>query len=173
MQTILALRDVVTDKGEPSALLAGIIVNFNSIKEGIQSSLNDGEKLDEETAAAVFEIKRELIKRLTGDSMVLTEAIQKCITIEDIFDVRTDNNLSARTLVGQINTSELKTSKHFLFVAANMHILAYQGLTVTTTAPRSFFREYISLFDSSLATLNHIRGSRFEEVSAYVPSCCR
>ena len=37
-----------------------------------------------------------------------------------------------------------------------MHILAFNGLTLTATASRSFFREYISLFDSSLSTLEHM-----------------
>jgi len=168
MQTIFALRRAVADKGEPSALLAEIINNFNSIKEGIQNSLNNGEKLDEKTASAVFEIKREFIKSLTGETMALTETIQKCTTIEDILDVRTNNNLSARKLVGQINTSEFKARKHLLFVAANMHILAYQGLTVTTKAPRSFFREYISLYDSSLSTLNHILTSEAADSKKYL-----
>ena len=37
-----------------------------------------------------------------------------------------------------------------------MHILAFNGLILTTTVPRSFFRVYISLFDSSLSTLEHL-----------------
>ena len=168
MQTIFALRRAVADKGEQSTLLSGIIENFNSIKEGIQNSLSNSQKLDEKTASEVFEIKRELIKSLTGESMALTETIQKCKTIEDILDVRTNNNLSARTLVGQIDTNENKARKHLIFVAANMHILAYKGLTLTATAPRSFFRDYISLFDSSLSTLNHILTSEGADSKKYL-----
>ena len=112
IQTIFALRSAVVDKGEKSVLLSGIIENISSIKEGIQNSLCNNQKLDEKTSSEVFEIKSLLNKSLTVESMTLTEAIQKSKTIEDIIYVRTNNNFIARTLVGQIDTNESKAIKH-------------------------------------------------------------
>ena len=70
--------------------------------------------------------------------------------------MRTNNNFSARTLVDKIDANQSKTIEHLIFVVANMHIIVFNGITLTATASRSFFCKNISLFDSSLSALEHI-----------------
>ena len=152
IQLILALKCAIGDKNDQSPLLDGIIQNFETIREGVLKSVESNSKLDKDTAAQVYAIKREFIKMITGASMQLTEDIQKTTSIDGVLDVRTNNNLSARRLVGQCDPTNEKERKHLLFVASNMQILAHQGIAVTPTTPRTFIREFISLFDSSMAT---------------------
>ena len=156
IEYIISLRCSIIDKGESTPLLDGIIDNFRSIKEGVELAVSNNSSLDEDTASQVKSIKREFIKMITGATMQLTEDIQKTTCIDEVLDVRSNNNLNARTLIGQIDTSDSKEQKHLLFVASNMALLAHQGIKVSNNTPRSFLREFISLFDSSINTFCHL-----------------
>ena len=119
------------------------------------------ENIDNQTslrqAINLFDIEALLKLNIDVDEIVvhpqhIEEDIQKTTSIDGVLDVRTNNNLSARRLVGQCDPTNEKERKHLLFVASNMQILAHQGIAVTPTTPRTFIREFISLFDSSMAT---------------------
>lgn len=164
MQEFIALNCAVIDRNEKSDLLSGIIDNFSTFQDGVESAVNSQtDKLDEKTTAAVYEMKRKFIQMITGATMELAETIQKSENIDSILDVRNLNNLSARTLVGQIDPSKAESRKHLLFVASNMQLLSQRGLEVSQATPLTFYREYVSLFDQSLLTLKTILGDNAQE----------
>ncbi|EAY19386.1 hypothetical protein TVAG_101030 [Trichomonas vaginalis G3] len=155
MQEFIALNCVVNDRNEKSDLLTGIIENFSTFQAGIEETVSKNEtNLDEKTKEGVLEMKRKFIIMITGATMDVAESIQKSSNIDSILDVRNNKNLSARTQIGQIDPSNIDARKHLLHVAANMQLLSQRGLEVTPQTPLTFYREYLSLFDQSIASFN-------------------
>jgi len=162
---IVSLRAAAENKGVSSATLPSIINSYQELSEEINLAVVQHSQLKPESRATIDKIMRIMIKEITGETMQLTDTIHKAQTISSLLDIRTNNNLNARTLIGNQDLSNKDSNKHLLFVSSNMSLLSFRGLSVLEKPiPRSFYREYISLFNSSLRTYSCILQSNSIDV---------